>query len=94
VTAAAAWIASILMAVSGHFHSPQHLRCPPHWRDYDGVRPTGEFTCAPPVVGPDWTPGRADLGVQPPARLHLRLRCRPGTKPTVDWDGLGAGCHP
>lgn len=95
-----AWIASLAAVFLCAVMRPQRLTCPPGWYDYDGVRPTGEFTCAPRPTGPDWEPPtapdwavRPDPSSQPPARLHLWIYCTGGQRPVVGDDGRTVGCQ-
>lgn len=90
MTDLAAWILSLLVLGAGALCRPHLARCPVGWYDYDGVRPSGEFTCAPTPVGPDWEPMQPDRGSQPTPRLVGRVYC--DGRALADVDGRTVLC--
>lgn len=87
----ALWI-SVAALAAGVVCRPHRARCPDGWYDYDGVRRTGDFTCAPTPTGPDWEPMRPDLGVQPTPRLSGRVWCGAAEQPISEYDGRTITC--
>lgn len=78
------WLSSLLLRVVCAFARPSSMRCPPRWW-FDGIRPSGEFTCLyTPVVESD----------APGDELDARIYCDDDAAPRVTWNGERVECEP
>jgi hypothetical protein len=62
------WLASWLLRLYCAVARPRELTCPPHTWLPNGIRPSGEFACAPALTGDvrrDGAGGTRDDSVQP-----------------------------
>lgn len=81
---------------------PTHEECPVGWHNFDGVRPSGEFSCRPDVEWDgsfdpliyDGAGGFPERGRWPKGVVRLRVYCRGSNHPEVACDGRGATCIP
>lgn len=63
---------------------PVRAVCPPAWYLNAGIRPTGDFQCAPSLVGGVLDPaGGVDTAVQPPGAIVSKIYCTNGQEPIV-----------
>lgn len=79
--------ASVLILLWLSITRPIVVKCPHGWRNYDGVRRTGDFSCAPAMTGS----GENDEP-ESPWRLQLRVYCTGGSEPIVVSERV-VGCQ-
>jgi hypothetical protein len=80
------WLASWLLRLYCAVARPRELTCPPHTWLPNGIRPSGEFACAPALTGDvrrDGAGGTRDDSVQPEGEIGGRIWCAAGEQAVV-----------
>lgn len=76
-------LASAVILALAMFARPTRARCPADWQLTTGIRPSGVYTCHPPVTGRDDEPGGIDYAVQPPGYVTGQIYCAPPLRPAI-----------